>query len=229
MESIEMLANNLANAATEGFKADREFYSTYSAVHDNADAAIGQMPVIERPWTDFRQGTLKDTQNPLHIAIGSQALLAVQTDSGTAYTRNGRLQLTTEGVLVSSEGYRIRGAGGAELKVDATRPFDIGEDGTVSQAGIPLGQLDLVTFDDLSSLVKHGSSYFRPVNETVKPRPATDPQVLQGKLEDSNVGTAEASVRLVSVMRQFEMLQRAVTLGGEMNKRAVEELARVNG
>jgi flagellar basal body rod protein FlgG len=229
MESLEMLANNIANAATDGFKADREFYSTYVGAEPDTEAATGPMPVIDRPWTDFRPGNVRETGNPLHVAIGSRAFLAVQTDTGPAYTRNGRLQLTPDGSLVSAEGYRIRSAGGGDLKLDTAGPVEIGKDGSIKQNGIPAGQLDLVAFDDLSVLVKRGSSYFRPSDENVKPHAASDPQVLQGKLEDSNVGTAESSVRLVSVMRQFEMLQRAVALGGEMNKRAVEELARVTG
>lgn len=229
MESMEMLANNLANAASDGFKADREFYSTYVAADPNAESAVGAMPVIDRPWTDFGQGNIRDTGNPLHIAIGSKAMLAVQTDTGTAYTRNGRLQLTPDGALVSAEGYRVRGTGGGELRVDITRPVEIASDGAIVQNGAPVGQLELVTFDDPSVLTKQGHSYFRIADDSIKPTPTGEPKVMQGRLEESNVGTAESSVRLVSVMRQFEMLQRAVTLGGEMNKRAVEELARVNG
>jgi flagellar basal body rod protein FlgG len=229
MESLEMLANNIANAGTEGFKADREFYSTYRPAEPDAESATGPMPIIDRPWTDFKPGTVRDTGNPLHVAIGSRALLAVQTETGPVYTRNGRFQLSPDGTLLSSEGYKVRAAGGGELKVDIARPVEIGKDGSILQNGAPIGQLDLVTFDDTSALTKRGNSYFSVGDNNIKPKPATDPQILQGKLEDSNVGTAESSVRLVSVMRQFEMLQRAVSLGGEMNKRAVEELARVSG
>ena len=229
MESLEMLANNIANAGTEGFKADREFYSTYRPADPGDETAAGPLPVIDKPWTDFKAGTIRDTGNPLHVAIGSRALLAVQTDNGPAYTRNGRMQLTADGTLVSAEGYKIRAVGGGELKVDMARPFNIDKDGSVMQNGAAIGRLDLVSFDDPSVLVKQGSSYFRTADENAKPTAAVNPEVLQGKLEDSNVGTAESSVRLVNVMRQFEMLQRAVTLGGEMNKRAVEELARVSG
>ena len=79
----------------------------------------------------------------------------------------------------------------------------------------------------MEALEKQGGTYFRLVDSSLKPAAATSVELLQGKLESSNAGPAEAAVQLVGVLRQFEMLQKAVSLGAEMNRKAVEEVARV--
>jgi flagellar basal body rod protein FlgG len=100
----------------------------------------------------------------------------------------------------------------------------VAPDGTVSQNGQILGQLEIADFSDTGALVKQGMSYFQSAETSVR---ASSAQVEQGQLESSNVGAAESAVRLVSVMRQFEMLQKAATLASQMSREAVEEVARV--
>ena len=95
------------------------------------------------------------------------------------------------------------------------------------QDGAVIGQLAVVDFTSTAGLAKQGSSYFRVADPSVRPTAPAGTAVEQGKLEASNTGTADAAVRLISVMRQFEMLQKAVSLGAEMNRRAVEEVAKV--
>src|SRR4051812_1978263 len=96
MESLDLLANNLANAGTHGFKRDQEFYSLYSGA-DSEDAMNGgassTLPTIEKQWTDFTPGTIQVTGNPLDIAIGGEGFLAVSGPNGTLYTRAGNLQV----------------------------------------------------------------------------------------------------------------------------------------
>src|SRR5574340_1094552 len=191
MESLEMLANNLANAATGGYKTDREFYSLYASP-EAAATGSATLPVIERHWTDFSPGTLRPTGNPLDLALAGRGFFAVNGPSGALYTRSGT-------------------------------PFEVGTDGTVRQQGQSAGQLEIAGFADPSVLAKQGNTYFRAAG--VNPTAATA-EVRQGHLEDSNVSSAESAVRIVSLMRQFEMLQRAISLGGEMNRKAVEEVAR---
>jgi len=84
-----------------------------------------------------------------------------------------------------------------------------------------------MNFADVGALAKQAGSYFQAADPAATPAPATGVEVQQGKLEGSNVGTAESAVRLVSVMRQFEMLHKAISIGAEMNKKAVEEVAHV--
>jgi flagellar basal-body rod protein FlgF len=229
MESLDMLANNIANASTEAYKADREFYSTYmSAQASAAETDSGAMPVIERAWTDFSLGTLRQTGNPLHLAIGSNAFFAVNGPSGPIYTRSGRLQISSAGELETPDGYAIKSTSGNKIHLDATRPFEVSADGTITQAAAPVATLALVTFDDLGTLSKYGKTYFK-APQGVTAKPVATPEVQQGRLEDANVTAGESAVRLVSVMRQFEMLQKAVSIGSDMNKRALEQLASVGG
>jgi flagellar basal-body rod protein FlgF len=230
MESLDMLANNLANAATAGYKGDREFYSLYVSAEarpaQSPPGPVATLPVIERQWTDFSQGTLVATGNPLDLAISGRGFFSVNGPAGPLYTRNGSFQLSASGVLTTMEGYTVRVTGGGTLQAVSSSPLEVSPDGVVRQDGGVLGQLEVVDFQELSALNKRGANYFAS-RAGVAPAAASDVEVRQGRLESSNVGSAEGAVRLVNVIRQFEMLQRAITLGAEMNRRAVEEVARI--
>jgi flagellar basal body rod protein FlgG len=227
MESLDLLANNVANASTGGYKADREFYSLYASSEALDAESVPTMPVIERPWIDLSQGVVHATGNSLDVALSGSGFLAVQGPAGTLYTRNGSLRLAPDGRLTTADGYPIRGVRGANLILQSSRPVDISKDGTVQQDGNVIGQLELVDFASTAGLTKQGGNYLRVSDPAVRPVAPAATTVEQGKLESSNSGSAEAAVRLVSVMRQFEMLQKAVSLGVEMNRRAVEEVAKV--
>ncbi|HXZ20856.1 MAG TPA: flagellar hook-basal body complex protein, partial [Candidatus Acidoferrales bacterium] len=107
MESLDMLANNLANAGTSGFKSDREFYSV---VADNM--AENQLPVIQQNWTDFSQGALVPTANPLDLALSGPGFFALNTAAGSVagvvYTRNGQFQVGKNKQLQTADGYTLR-------------------------------------------------------------------------------------------------------------------------
>lgn len=224
MESLEMLANNLANAATGGYKSDREFYSLYVSPEATGDP-LSTLPVIDRPWIDFSSGTLRATGNPLDLALSGRGFFAVDGPSGPLYTRNGSFRLAADGTLTAAEGYPVRLAGGRRLAARPGAPLEFTSDGTVRQQGQVVGRLEIVDFANPAVLAKQGDTYFRAPNGTAATPAAAE--VHQGKLEESNVAAPEAAVRLVSIMRQFEMLQRAISIGGEMNRKAVEEVARV--
>ena len=230
MESLEMLANNLANAATGGYKTDREFYSLYispEAADGEADPAA-TLPVIERPWTDFSAGNLRVTDNPLDLALAGRGFFAVEGTSGPLFTRNGNFWVAADGSLVAAEGYPVRSVGGGRLQVQPGYPVVVDADGTVRQQGQVAGRIEVLDIPDTAALAKQGNTYFRVTDPRLRPTPAAGTVVHQGKLEESNVVAPEAAVRLVSLMRQFEMLQKAVTIGADMNRRAVEEVARPN-
>jgi flagellar basal body rod protein FlgG len=221
MESLDLLANNVANASTGGYKADREFYSTYLAPESEGDPPA-VMPVVERPWTDHSQGVLQPTGNPLDVALNGKGFFEVDGPSGSLYTRNGSLHLAGN-KLVTAEGYSIRTTTRAPLTVQSSSPIEISSDGTVRQDGNVIGQLSIVDFTS-TALSKQGNNYFRAVGQ---PASRADATVEQGKLEASNSGTADAAVRLVAILRQFEMLQKAVGLGADMSRQAIEQVAKV--
>ncbi len=231
LESLEMLANNLANGTTAGYKTDREFYSLYLApeAEGAAGGSIGPdlLPVIERPWTDFSQGALVPTGNPLDFALSGKGFFTVAGPAGALYTRNGGFRISKTGVLETHEGWPIAWRQGATPRLAPEQPITVAIDGTLSQQGQVLGQLDVVDLTEPSALVRQGAGYYAaPAVAAGATRPSSA-EVQQGRLESSNVSAPEAAVRLVNVLRQFEMLQKVVLLGGEMNRQAVEEVARV--
>jgi flagellar basal-body rod protein FlgF len=226
MESLDLLANNMANASTDGYKADREFYSLYVSPEAADAGQAATMPVIERPWIDLAQGVIQPTGNTLDLALSGKGFFAVQTSGGPLYTRNGSFHLAAGGELVTAEGYPVSGSGGAVLRLQASGKIDVAGDGTVRQDGQVVGQLQVVDFPGAAGLAKQGSNYFRPADTSPAPA-AAGTTVEQGKLEASNTGTAESAVRLISIMRQFEMLQKAASTALDMSKQAVEQVAKV--
>src|SRR5271165_2407349 len=129
LESLDMLANNIANSSAPGFKADREFYGEYVSA-EAADSPAGNsptiLPVIERQWTDFSQGSLTPTGNPLDLALNGQGFFVAQSPNGPVFTRDGSFHLSLDGELETQAGYKIQGQDGNPILVDGARPVDIG-------------------------------------------------------------------------------------------------------
>jgi len=219
MESLDMLANNIANTGTAGFKADREFYGLYRQ----------QLPVIENQWTDFSQGTLTATGNPLNLALSGSGFFALNSPAGVVYTRNGNFQISKSNELATPDGYTLRNTldNGKPIKVDPSQLVEINKDGTVRQNGQDLGRIEVDSLD-AAAISKLGSTYFAMTDPKAAVVTAPAAEVLQGQIEQSNVPVAESAVKLVGVMRQFEMLQKAMNLGSEMSKSAIEQVAKVS-
>ena len=220
MQSLDLVANNMANASTTGYKGDSEFYSVFTseAADDDGSGVPTTLPMIQRQWTDLSQGLLEPTNNPTDVALSGKGFFVVTGPSSPLYTRSGSFKVASSGELTTSDGYAVLTQGGGTIKADATQPIEISQDGSVRQNGQSLGQLQLVDFNDPSALVKQGSNYFRNPSSQA-PIDAADVQVYQGKVEASNVSAAHSAVRLIGVMRQFEMLQKAMTLAGDMNSK----------
>jgi flagellar basal-body rod protein FlgF len=230
MESLDLLANNLANAATSGYKRDQEFYGLYSS-SDSLDPATGgpssTLPVIEHQWTDFSQGGIQVTGNPQDVALSGAGFFAVDGPAGPLYTRNGNLQVLRSGDLATSDGYKLQKVGGGTIQLASGKPIEITTDGTVKQDGQDVGRLAVVGFPSTASLEKVGSTCFRNTDPKNAPVSAVSVEVQQGKIEGSNVPVAESAMRLVGLMRQFEMLQKAIGINGEMDTKTIQEVARV--
>lgn len=230
LESLDMLANNLANAATTGYKADREFYSTYVAAEawqGPAGTYPAISPLIQSSYVDYSPGTLLKSSSALDLALLGEGFFAVSAPNGVAYTRNGHFRISTEGLLVNYAGDRVIGDDGQPIRLDPALEVVVDKDGVIRQQGRIVGRLRLVEFADRSALIKAGATYFRYQGDPAGVARASRTQVEQGSLESANFSPAASAVRLVHLLRQFEMLGRAISVGGEMNRRAVEEVARV--
>lgn len=224
MESLDLIAHNLANASTSGFKADREIYRQF--VSEAGGEAV--TPVVEGRWTDFTQGVPRPTGNDFDFALNGPGFFIATTPAGPAYTRDGGFHMGVDGRLLTREGYEVevRTPDGRPFRADPLRPVDIARDGAILQDAAPLGVIRVVEFGTGGTHEKLAGNYF----SFSAPRPidAKNTTIERGRLEQSNVAPAEMAVRLVNVMRQFEMLNRAIGFGSEMNKRAIEEVARVS-
>ena len=230
IEALDLLANNIANASAPGFKVDREFYAQYVSAEvgnppDRTTATT--LPVIERNWTDFSQGTLVPTGNPLDVALGGKGFFVARAPTGDVFTRAGAFQLSVQGELQTKDGYALQDTNRKPIRLDASKPVEVTPDGTIRQDSQEVARLAVVDFQDSSVLSKRGYAYFSSDSSTAQPSPTTA-AVQQGRLESANAQPAETAIRLVGVMRQFEMLQRAVAIGTDMNKRALDEVARIS-
>ena len=229
MQTLDMLANNIANGSSTGFKADSEFYSLYHSEEsvEPGDPAPTESPVIEKSWTDFSQGQITQTDSDLDLALRGEGFFTAQSPSGPLYTRDGSFRLSSQGILQTAEGYPVLDANDKPIQLNVNQPIMVDSEGRIRQPGVDAGQLKIVKFAAPQALSKQERSWFRLSVSELKPVPATGTQVQQHSLESANVQPTQAAVRLVSVMRQFEMLQRAMTIGNEMSKHAVEDVARV--
>jgi|SRR5579875_144745 len=230
-ESLELVANNLANTSTAGYKADGESYNLYfgdsawTGYLENRPAA-GEMPIVEHNWSDLSQGTLLETGNLNDVALATAGFFVAETSSGPLYTRGGHFRVSSKGTLETREGYPVLASGGQPVRLDPSKPYSISESGQISQDGAPVAELQIVDVSTIDALTKRGGTYFA-LSSSAKTAPVQNPQVLQGKVESSNVESSYAAVKLVGVLRQFEMMQRAVRIASDMGKQSVEQVAKV--
>jgi flagellar basal-body rod protein FlgF len=230
LESLDLLANNIANSSAPGFKADKEFFGLYLS-QEAAESPEGTnppaLPVIEKNWTDFAQGSMTPTGSPLDLALNGKGFFVADSPAGAVFTRDGSFRLSKDGELQTLAGYPVQGTDGKPIALDSSKAVEIAPDGSVRQGGQDVGRIAIVDFKDPTALSKRGNNYFRLDVSDVKPVAALNAQIQQGQLEAANFQPAESAVRLVNVMRQFETMQKAMSIGVEMNKRAMDEVARV--
>lgn len=230
LETLDLLANNLANASAAGFKSDSESYGLYISP-EAADSPEGTfptiLPVIENRWTDFSQGMLLATGNNTDLALSGKGFFVANTSSGPLYTRDGNFHVSGTGQLQTMDGYAIQGTDGKPVVIDSTKSFEVIPDGTVRQDGQDISRIAVVDFQNPTVLSKRQGTYFANSAPEAQPAPAAEVEIRQGKLEAANSESARSAARLVTVLRQFEALQKAMTIGADMNRRAVEDVARV--
>jgi flagellar basal body rod protein FlgG len=231
MLSLDLLANNLANSATSGYKIDREFYGLYSSddSENSVDGGTGTtLPTIEKQWTDFTAGVLETTGNPLDLALSGQGFFVVTGPAGPLYTRNGNFKVLPSGEIGTEDGMPLQAVGGRTIRVSSGKAITVSKDGTVQQDGQNIGQVAVVNFKTTDTLRKTTSTAFQDTDPVKNPPvPAANVEVQEGRIEGSNVPVSEAAMRLVGVMRQFEMLQKAIGVSSDMDTKAIQEVARV--
>jgi flagellar basal body rod protein FlgG len=162
----------------------------------------------------------------MDFGLAGKGFFVVSGPSGPLYTRSGNFQILPSGKLATLEGYPVLGQDGQSITADVNQPIEVLQDGTIRQNGQDLAQLQLANFNDTSILTKQGNNYFRSTTDQ-KPVDPTDLKVYQGKVEAANVGAAQSAVRLVGLTRQFEMMQKALSISSDMSREAIEQVAKI--
>ena len=226
MQALDLVANNLANSSTSGYKTDGEFNTLFSSMASDDESDTSAVPMLQRQWTDFAPGLLEPTNNPLDFGIAGKGFFVVQGPSGPLYTRNGNFRFSTTGNLITSEGYPLLQGNGTPFSANTGQPVEVSREGEITQKGKSLGRIQIVNFQNQAGLSKFGSNYFLNTSGQA-PEAATGTEIYQGKLEASNVSASHGAVRIVGLSRQFEMMQKAISLSNDMGKKAIEEVAKV--
>jgi flagellar basal-body rod protein FlgG len=240
MKRLDVIASNLANVNTSGFKKDRLAFESVLAGTQNPPAvppAQTADPVLlqERMLTDYSSGAMMQTGNTLDMALQGDGFFVVATPEGVAYTRQGHFRLAADGTLVTANGYPVLSSGGQQpIRIDAAgqegggKPA-ISHEGVITLNGEEVGQLAIVDFSKPYQLTKiAGTLFVLAEGGDVAPQAASPTTtVAQGALEQSNVDAISEMVQMVEASRFFESCQRVVRNYDDMAAKAINDLARV--
>ena len=235
---LDVVANNIANLNTAGFKSDGAVFEEYvspTARFDNFLSPDRRVSFVQdrATWIDHSQGPLERTGNALDAAIDGRGFFAVQTPRGERYTRNGAFQINNNGELVTSEGFQVLGESGPITFQPNDRNITISQDGTISvregnntATESQRGQLRVVSFDRPGRLQKDGASVFlAPAGLT--PQADKLSRIMQGTVEKSNVRSVVEMARMIEVTRSYTQIATMLAQHSELKRTAIEKLAEV--
>jgi flagellar basal-body rod protein FlgF len=235
---LDVVANNVANMNTTGFKADNSMFEQYLmpvARENRFKPSDRQVDFVNDggSWRNLRAGAIQQTGNPLDVAINGDGYIVVQTPAGERYTRNGSLQINAQGQLVTTDGSQVMGTSGPILFQTTDHNVAITPDGriTVVEAGATntesvRGQIRMVSFAAPQQLQKEGNNNFS-APAGVAPTPDTNSKLIQGSIEKSNVnGVVEVS-RLIEISRAYAQIAQVLQNESDLHKNAIQELANV--
>lgn len=225
---LDVIANNVANVNTNGFKARQAQFQEYLMPKASADAfprADRRLSYVVDNGTplDLSTGAIERTGNPLDVAVGGDAFLAVQTPAGERYTRNGAMQIDAQGRLVTVDGYPVLGDNGPISFSPQETGAAIAPDGTVSTTQGQRGKIRLVRFADARSLENAGANLF---SSTAAAQPAGAAGRLEpGAIERSNVKPVLEMSRLIDVNRTYTAVSGMVQRLDDLKRSAIQRLA----
>jgi flagellar basal-body rod protein FlgF/flagellar basal-body rod protein FlgG len=234
---LDVVANNVANVNTSGYKADRSLFQEYlasSAHEDNFASPDRRVSFVQDRATfhDFSPGATQETKNPLDVAIDGAGFLVVQTPAGERYTRDGGLQINNQGQLVNASGYQVLGNSGPIVFQPTDKSINIASDGNVTvQEGAGRtdsvrGKLRMVSFAQAQQLLKEGSNlYSAGTGTAAAPDPAS--RLRQGFIEKSNVNSVTEMSRMIEITRTYTQIATMLQAQSDLHKSAIEKLADV--
>jgi flagellar basal-body rod protein FlgF len=234
---MDVVANNIANINTTGFKAERTLFQEYlspTAHEDNFTGRDRRVSFVQDRATmhDFAGGPVEPTKNPLDVAIDGNAFLAVQTPAGERYTRDGSLQINNQGQLVTASGYPVLGTNGPIVFQQTDHDINISQDGTVTvlegtnRIDSVRSKIRMVQFASPQQLVKEGSNLYS-AGPGATAQPSLTAKLNQGFIERSNVSSVTEMTRMIEVTRAYTELSNMLQSQGDSRRTAIEKLADV--
>jgi flagellar basal-body rod protein FlgF len=225
--ALDVVANNIANADTAGFKLESLMVQTEPGTPPPTPDARPVAYVLDHGVIrDFSQGPMQSTGNAYDVAIENQGFFQIQTAQGMRYTRDGRFSVDAKNQLVTKDGDPVMDASGRAITLDPTKPEPgIAKDGTISQGGVAGGKLGVYRFPDVSVLQKAGGNLFQ-APATVQPTVAADSVMHQGTVEGSNVQPVLEITNLIAITRAYEAVAQMMNLTNDLSDQAVDRLGK---
>ncbi len=233
---LDIVANNIANIDTTGYKADNAAFSQFlmpGARDNDFTGNDRRIAFVEdrASWIDLSPGSIEHTGNPLDVAIDGKGYLVVQTPRGQRYSRNGALAINANGQLVTSNGDPVLGTGGPITFQATDHDVSIGPGGLITvreganTTDAPRGQLQIVGFDRPQLLRKDGGSTFMAppgVNPNAAPQGT---RVVQGAVEKSNVRAVVEMARMIEITRNYSDIAAILQQQGDQRRNALQQLS----
>ena len=219
--SIDVIADNIANASTPGYKRAQLQFSDYLSKVGTDRAA--KKNDINR---DFVEGNLTHTGNPLDVAIKGEGFFAVKTPQGVLYTRGGRFSIDAEGNLVTANGDKVLSDSGGPITFAPTdRDIAIDPRGRILANGGEVSTIKLVRFADPQALERAGNGLYFAKGQKALAVEKKDTQLVQGAIEESNVVPILELTQMMSAMRSFESAQRVSQSEHDRIRRTIQILS----
>lgn len=230
MQRLGVIAQNIANATTSGFKKEilvSRNFADYLGVEGKASPGGQALVPASLPEvagvTDFSQGTQRYSGNPLDVAIEGDGFFELRDDQGVKYTRQGAFQLDATGLLVNQTGMPVMGTAG-EIRLTTAQP-SIDNMGRIFEAGKQVAELKVVNITNPQTLVNQGAGLFASSDQTqTSALTEGGARVREGFLEASNVVTMHEMVRMIETMRHFEASQKLIQAYDGMLDKAITKL-----
>ena len=235
---LDMIANNIANIDTNGYKADKTVFSDFlmpQASDQNFNGRDRQVNFVEdrATYIDMAPGSVQRTGSPLDVTIDGNGYFVVQTSRGQRYTRNGAFQINGAGTLVTTSGDQVLGTGGPITFQNLDHDIVISSSGIItvregsSTADTQRGTLQLASFANPQVLQKDGASTFMAPPGVASNTPSPNTRLVQGTIEKSNVNGVAEMARMIEITRSYTDVANILTQEGDLRKNALSQLSQL--